>query len=501
MHQRSKLFTFSPVIIALLALLSQAFFSGAASYYRTSLQDMTTRAGAVAEVQVLARRFPEMPANEFQRTHVDVSVLRTLKGSLPEKLTLDLPGGVRGNLIFNVPDSAEFMVGERAMVFIKEPEAGHFMVQDLGLGKFGIVSRDNKQFVESAICPRSLQGGQESTNLLTKSIPYDDFCSLIAAYATNDQPQKSPVKLALALRNSPSHRCDPNKPCQLAVEARAALSHAAANGQWFNAGLCAVFVLLASALVVLLHRRRQQKTARVPAKVQGAGCGSFTRGRCGARRQLLLGLRRDGSGLEFGRHHQSFEDFRRHGCLETECPSVAQQSQLHGRRARRVRQMGLGHEFTPRLHDGRTDQQHSSQRHRWRERHRLGSESGQRFQFGDPRDHLRHLLGRRNILLHRQRHDFQRSRFHLGFIRTQHQVRRSARSRTFHWPHAYVQHVNGDVSFHRSGLHVVDQHDEILAAHRRCIRDRTVLLRRLPARSDTADGRHCRKPGFRSGAP
>ena len=266
MIHRPSFLKAAPVIIALLALLSQSFFSGAASYYRTSIQDMTQRATAVLEVQVVSCSYPEMPADQFQRTNVEVSVLRTLKGSVPQNLTLDLPGGLRGNQVYSVPDTAEFTVGERAVVFVKEPAAGKFMVQDLGLGKFNVVSRDGKQFVESAVCPRAVQGGNDPANLLFKSIPYDDFCSLVSSYAAKVEPQANLLKMALALRNSTSHRCDPTKPCQLAVEAQQAHTRSNEANQWFNAGLCAAFVLLASALVVLLRHGKQRKAARVPAK-------------------------------------------------------------------------------------------------------------------------------------------------------------------------------------------------------------------------------------------
>src|SRR6185295_4528943 len=135
----TKLFKALPILIAFVILTGHSFFSGAASYYRTSIQEMTTRAAAVAEITVVSRSYPEMANDEFQRTHVQVQVNKNLKGALPEAITLDLPGGVRGNQVFFVADSADFQIGERAMVFLKEGQNGQYMVQDLGLGKFNVI--------------------------------------------------------------------------------------------------------------------------------------------------------------------------------------------------------------------------------------------------------------------------------------------------------------------------------------------------------------------------
>src|SRR6266404_4945133 len=102
MHLSKSLFKALPFLVALVLLTGHSFFSSAASYYRTSLQDMTARASAVVEVNVLSRTYPAMPDDQFQRTHVQVAVTKNLKGALPETITLDLPGGVRGNQVFVV---------------------------------------------------------------------------------------------------------------------------------------------------------------------------------------------------------------------------------------------------------------------------------------------------------------------------------------------------------------------------------------------------------------
>ena len=205
-----KLSTFIPVALAVLVLSAHVIFTQAASYARTTLRDMTQRASAVAEVTVLKRTYPAINANEFPRTHIEVTVNKTFKGSLPQTITLDLPGAVHGTTVYSVPDSANFEINERAMVFIKEPTAGKYMVQDLGLGKFNLVNRNNQTFVESPLCPRALQNKNDDmeASLLTKSIPYNDFCKLVSAYAVNEEPAVNPMKLAMLMNSD--HTCTQN---------------------------------------------------------------------------------------------------------------------------------------------------------------------------------------------------------------------------------------------------------------------------------------------------
>ena len=249
------------LILALTVLTSQNFFSSAASYSRTSLQDMTQRAVAVAEVRVLSRSYPASAANEFQRTSVEVAIQKTLKGKLPETLTLDLPGGLRGNQVYFVADSAEFQIGERAMVFIKEPVAGQYMVQDLGLGKFNIVERNGATFVESALCPKAMEtsSGKADADLLTKSIPYNDFCTMVSSYATNGEPTVSPIKLAMTLQNSGSHVCEVNKPCIAAIDGAMLKDAAKKSHEAWNFGFGCVFMALCAATVVYVRRKNAQK--------------------------------------------------------------------------------------------------------------------------------------------------------------------------------------------------------------------------------------------------
>ncbi len=262
-----KLVSLFSILIAVALIGGQALFTSAASYCRTSLQDMTQRAVAVAEVTVLKRSYPQSDANDFQRTSVEVSVLKTLKGSLPETLTLDLPGGVRGNQVFFVADSADFQVGERAMVFIKEPTPGTFMVQDLGLGKFNIVSRNNQVVVESAVCPKAMETkAGDDADLITKAIPYNDFCALISSYAKNETPATSATKLAMTLPNSGSHVCTVGGTCTAAMDAIKMANASKQTHEWLTFGICAAFLALCAAMVVAIRRRGARNNSKTSFK-------------------------------------------------------------------------------------------------------------------------------------------------------------------------------------------------------------------------------------------
>ena len=196
--------------LAMFALFVFAIVASAASYVSTTLKELTDRSVAVVEVEVVDRTYPaKKDSDKYPRTNVDVKVQRSFKGNLPETFAIDIPGGIDGKVVAHVPDGPDFNRGERAVVFVKEPSKGHYMVQDLGLGKFNVVERDGKKFVESPICSQSIDNkftNQEDleANLLTRSIPYDTFCNMVLSYAAG-QPSEDAARLAAMLPPSGSH--------------------------------------------------------------------------------------------------------------------------------------------------------------------------------------------------------------------------------------------------------------------------------------------------------
>jgi hypothetical protein len=267
-----------------LAALGMVFVCGlvasAASYARTTLRELTTRSVAVVEIQVVERHYPPMkPGDHFPRTHVDVKVLKTLKGKLSDNFQLDLPGGIDGDSIGYVPDSPDFRKNERAIVFVKEPDAGHFMVQDLGLGKFSIVEREGKTFVENPTCPGAIAPGQrmedqkdvEST-LLTKSIPYATFCSLIEAYADGRDPGLDPSALAARLTGASVHA--QNTVPAVVADARAMEESRQIQRSW----LMLAIVMGTSALIAAFLVARRRKAAVTVRNVSLLVFGAMTAG-------------------------------------------------------------------------------------------------------------------------------------------------------------------------------------------------------------------------------
>lgn len=236
-----------------------ATVASAASYIRTTLKELTSRAAAVAEVKVVDKTFPAMqPSETFPRTHVQVQVLKTFKGSLPETFELDIPGGINGNVASYVPDGPEFKTGERAIVFVKQPEKDHFAVQDLGLGKFNIVQRGNGTFVENPLCPRAWNAAKPQTqedldaNLFSRSIPYDTFCRMIGAYALG---QSAPDAAELAAKLPPSIHTATTP--AVVLDAMALKQSAEARSAWYYS-VAAVVLVLAMAALIVWKRRRQK---------------------------------------------------------------------------------------------------------------------------------------------------------------------------------------------------------------------------------------------------
>lgn len=275
-HRRTRL---APVLaFALVALLG--FAGSAATYLRTSLQDLTQNAAAIAEIQVVEKTYAEPPAGEhYPRTHVGMKVLRVLKGKLPEQISVDTPGGILGNMGYYVPDGPDFKMGEQAIVFLKQVEGRGWMMQDLGLGKFNLSTRDEETYVESALCPQAMQlkgdGSKEDAEakLISRAIPYGTFCELVASYAAGTPAAVDPAKLAETLPPSQAHAHHAVPAImQETLAAQQAAEAQAQQRSWFFAGLACVLLALALAGFVCFrkHRRLKGATAKTLALFLGA---------------------------------------------------------------------------------------------------------------------------------------------------------------------------------------------------------------------------------------
>ncbi len=265
--RESRRSLWKPVLAALGFVIVCGLAASAASYARTTLKELTGRSKAVVEVQVLDHHYPPMkPGDNFPRTHVDVKVLKTLKGNIGDSFQLDLPGGmIDGETVGHVPDAPDFRNNERAIVFVKEQDPGHFMVQDLGLGKFTVVEREGKTFVENATCPGSIAPGQRlqdqkdvESMLITKSIPYATFCSLVEAYAAGREPDQDPSALSARLPGASVHSQNP-------IPTVVADAHAMAEAKQLQRGWLIMGIIFGTTALLaglLVARRRKAATVR-----------------------------------------------------------------------------------------------------------------------------------------------------------------------------------------------------------------------------------------------
>ena len=139
------------------------------------------------------------------------------------------------------------------------------MVQDLGLGKFNVVERNGRKFVENPVCPQAIAPGTKLENqhdvdatLLTKSIPYATFCQLVEAYAAGKEPALDPSELAAKL---PGASAESGKVPSVVANATAMREAAELRRGWLILGLIVATVAFASALLVY-RRKRKLATAR-----------------------------------------------------------------------------------------------------------------------------------------------------------------------------------------------------------------------------------------------
>lgn len=236
--------------------------AAAATYLPITLKELTSRSKAIVEIKVIGSIVTAEGDPRGVRTLVDVEVVKSWKGDLRNRITIDTPGGTRGNRVYHVPDAPRFEPGEHAIVFIKEPEPGRYMVQDLGLGKFDVVERDGGRFAENSVCPCAYRGDHErGSSLLQRSIPYGVFGNLIKAYVAGLGCDDEAC--ALAERLAPlEHRHEAPPVASTSSSEVHTTSHI--NWTWLS---LAGVALLISVLLFVWSRRKPWRTG-----IRGASC-------------------------------------------------------------------------------------------------------------------------------------------------------------------------------------------------------------------------------------
>lgn len=132
---RSKTRAILSLLISLLALPAIR----ATSLARLSLDQLAAGSDAVARVNFQSAE--SHWENGSIWTVITAKVMETMKGSLPNEITVRLSGGHVGHLTATVDGTPKFNAGDDAVVFLKRLPAGGFTVAGWVEGTFRI-SRD-----------------------------------------------------------------------------------------------------------------------------------------------------------------------------------------------------------------------------------------------------------------------------------------------------------------------------------------------------------------------
>ena len=127
------------IIISILVALLFLPAVRATTLARLSIDQLVAGSDAVARVRCAASE--SRWENGSIWTVTTVEVVETLKGSLPGKIAVRLPGGRVGHLTATVGGAPKFNPGDEAVVFLERSRAGGFTVAGWVEGTFRI-SRD-----------------------------------------------------------------------------------------------------------------------------------------------------------------------------------------------------------------------------------------------------------------------------------------------------------------------------------------------------------------------
>jgi hypothetical protein len=133
------------VMLATVVLFTAATVS-ATTLARMGLDQLAAAADAVAHVRYVGAESRWEVDGIWTRTTFDV--IETLKGSLPGRVTVRLPGGRVGHFTATVDATPKFAAGEEAYVFLERKQGGDFSLTAWLEGTFRI-NRDKRTSQES----------------------------------------------------------------------------------------------------------------------------------------------------------------------------------------------------------------------------------------------------------------------------------------------------------------------------------------------------------------
>ena len=156
---------------------------------RLSLDQLAAGSGAVARVRCAGSESRWEKGSIWTVTAFDV--VETMKGSLPGKIAVRLPGGRVGHLTATVDGAPKFNPGAEAVVFLEPSRAGGFTVTGWVEGTFRI-SRDPRTGSESVTQDSSAFAVFDTATRTfhtegIRHMPIEEFHARIAAAVARSQ--------------------------------------------------------------------------------------------------------------------------------------------------------------------------------------------------------------------------------------------------------------------------------------------------------------------------
>jgi hypothetical protein len=170
-------------------LLSAAISVHATTLARLSLDQLAAAADAVARVRCSSVE-ARWENNEIW-TITSFEIVETMKGALPIRITVRLPGGRVGHLTASVDGTPRFNAGDEAVVFLERSRAGGFSVAAWVEGTFRI-SRDPRSGLETVTQDSSTFSVFDTATRAfhtegIRRMPLEQFRERVAAAVTHAQ--------------------------------------------------------------------------------------------------------------------------------------------------------------------------------------------------------------------------------------------------------------------------------------------------------------------------
>ena len=178
------------IALLLLMLLLSPHSSQATTLARLSLDELAAASEAVARVRCTTTESRWENGSIWTVTTLDV--VETLKGNLPGRIQVRLPGGRVGHLTASVDGAPRLAAGAEAIVFLEKSLAGGFTVAGWVEGTFRI-SRDLRTQAEIVTQDSSAFAVFDTTTRAFRAegvrrMPLEEFRSrVIAAIARSEE--------------------------------------------------------------------------------------------------------------------------------------------------------------------------------------------------------------------------------------------------------------------------------------------------------------------------